>query len=1109
MSTTQTTSPTDTQPKAGAVPVRAPKKERPCSCAGGGAECETCKKKAEEPILQRKAAGPARAATAPPSVNRVLDSPGRPLDAPARSFMEPRFGRDFGGVRVHTDPAAAESARAVDAHAYTVGQHIVFDSGKYDPHSGPGRNLLAHELAHTVQQRGAGPAPSVLRLGETPEYNHLESEASRVAQSVVHHPGATSVPRSAGVASRPILSRAKKDSPTATSPKEEDANDNLKKVGVEKYTLQDDTVLAKMSEAFLVPANKGDVIGNWDTWAGAGKLKATYDWVAGKNANPRGSDPDKRALWLKKVHWDADPDPGAKWKAAGGDTASFNPPKAGGKTCQVDHIVELQIGGENEPDNMQMLDSRPNASSGGKIRGQISQKAEEIKAALNKEPKIKTSARNVEITYRKVAKGAVDPEAPQPGKCYDVEKSVSGTGAPAAKETGGIEFPILAGSSAASMFAATAAEAIVKLEDSADTRNKTVATLIPGLSLTKWQRTNPKNPNDGGTVHAHLDPKNEGKGKPTLPAALFSEVKGEISMQRTAKDGSLKLAGGPKGLKAIFKYLSPVDFTSLKLEDDGTLSGAGKITPKKLLPPFEIVFNKDEFKAVKAIPPEKLQKLVPIPGVKILSSDLMLQIAPVFAPSGEIGFSLDVAKRHLLNGQIKASADEQGLVLGGAVQVSLPGVDNADGKIQYQGGQWSGSAEIKTTQLKEKFKQIKSGEVSVVFSDKGMSGAGKVMLDLPLTDGVEAELGYADSKWSFKGTGKFKIPGIKEADVNINYDGEHLTGGTGPQGIQFELVKGVDGTLHLHYNNGKFSGSGKLTVHKGKAQGWIQVDMHEGKDAPTFSGKGEVTYPLTKDLIATGGIEINERGKIRLSGALEFPKPIPLFAAKHGEYKFFEIGINIPIPGASIPGLGGVEARIDGSLSAGYALGPGELRNTKIEAAFDPLEEKPDAEIAMTSTLYIGGNVHISGRIAGSIRLDAFVASVGGGIALTLTASLDGALTSQMKLQYAKSRFTADLDFNMLAGLALTLALDAFVNAEAGWGPLKVSTEYDWKLASYTYDTGAKFGMKLKNPIHYASDEPIKLPSFDDIEWVVPKIDPGDMMHKVFSGTGPSSKEKQ
>src|SRR5215470_9000328 len=89
----------------------------------------------------------------PPLVQAELRSPGEPLQRGTREYMEARFRCDFSKVRVHTGETAAESARAVHALAYTVGNHIVFGAGQYAAGSGDGARLLAHELAHVLQQR--------------------------------------------------------------------------------------------------------------------------------------------------------------------------------------------------------------------------------------------------------------------------------------------------------------------------------------------------------------------------------------------------------------------------------------------------------------------------------------------------------------------------------------------------------------------------------------------------------------------------------------------------------------------------------------------------------------------------------------------------------------------------------------------------------------------------------------------------------------------------------------------------------------------------------------------------------------------------------------------
>jgi hypothetical protein len=87
-------------------------------------------------------------------VTDTLARSGQPLAPATQALFAPRFGFDFSGVRVHTDGSAALSARDVRAKAYTVGRHVVFNSGQYSPQTLTGMRLLAHELTHVVQQAG-------------------------------------------------------------------------------------------------------------------------------------------------------------------------------------------------------------------------------------------------------------------------------------------------------------------------------------------------------------------------------------------------------------------------------------------------------------------------------------------------------------------------------------------------------------------------------------------------------------------------------------------------------------------------------------------------------------------------------------------------------------------------------------------------------------------------------------------------------------------------------------------------------------------------------------------------------------------------------------------
>jgi hypothetical protein len=111
------------------------------------------KKETETPV-QPAPAAPARSVPAYARVDAALAAPGRPLDPSTRRSMESRFGYDFSGVRVHDDARAAGEAARIDAAAFTVGEDIVFGAGRHEPASSEGRRLLAHELAHVVQQTG-------------------------------------------------------------------------------------------------------------------------------------------------------------------------------------------------------------------------------------------------------------------------------------------------------------------------------------------------------------------------------------------------------------------------------------------------------------------------------------------------------------------------------------------------------------------------------------------------------------------------------------------------------------------------------------------------------------------------------------------------------------------------------------------------------------------------------------------------------------------------------------------------------------------------------------------------------------------------------------------
>lgn len=154
-----------------------PQIQRKCGCGGA---CPKCSARRE---AQGTSVGGKEGSGILSSVYSALRSSGQPLDPCTRNYFESRFDREFGSVRLHTDRTAAESAGAIGAKAYTVGRHMVFGKGQYAPSTSEGKSLMAHELAHVVQQGAASSIPGS-GLSIDPASSGLEAEADTAARAV-------------------------------------------------------------------------------------------------------------------------------------------------------------------------------------------------------------------------------------------------------------------------------------------------------------------------------------------------------------------------------------------------------------------------------------------------------------------------------------------------------------------------------------------------------------------------------------------------------------------------------------------------------------------------------------------------------------------------------------------------------------------------------------------------------------------------------------------------------------------------------------------------------------------------------------------------------------
>lgn len=157
------------------TPVQNRLLQRKCAYGSTSGWTSECAREKQEPKELNRAID--HCSEAPSIVHEVLRSPGQPLDRATRALMELRLHHDFGRVRVHTDSRAAESTRAVNAIAYTVGRDVVFRREAYNTRTDWGRDLLAHELVHTIQQEGSQSTPGeMLTIGEADTASEIEAE---------------------------------------------------------------------------------------------------------------------------------------------------------------------------------------------------------------------------------------------------------------------------------------------------------------------------------------------------------------------------------------------------------------------------------------------------------------------------------------------------------------------------------------------------------------------------------------------------------------------------------------------------------------------------------------------------------------------------------------------------------------------------------------------------------------------------------------------------------------------------------------------------------------------------------------------------------------------
>lgn len=1102
--------------------------QRKCACGSAPAgSCEGCNGKS---ALQRKAEG-TQATRIPPSVNRVLRRPGHPMDRDTRGFMESRFGRDFGGVRLHTDAEAARSAREIEAQAYTVGNQIVFGDGHYRPKTAKGQHLLAHELAHTVQQQGLQ-ARSEAPLDVTSPGQALERQADQAANAALRGGPMPAL----GGASAPVVAMAPETS-TGSDEKvpapstegnewrELPANDQRRKRGITAEAGPSTSlpgakgggsVMAFRVGAFRVPNAKGGkkARGAYQRALNAGALRATIA-ISGNEAHAadlsqgRANTPELRANWLRKVGW-TEATAANNWSLlVGGNKQEGKQrfvPKVGDQTCDMDHVLELQVMGTNVDKNVQVLDPGPNRASGSKIASFLRELAQAAYNGIASDAK----PNSVILHFTSVVPdddpepvcGGCPPEGQPATSCCQVEQCATSpegrkrtnSNASDTAETAGPEgttpFEIKAGGASATLHALPAGSDTDLLKSGP--ANATAAELIPGVLLGTLHRTSDK----GGTLRGKLDdmPIRGRKRGTRIPVNLRGQPpKLEFAVDDETRKLTL-LTRRPQ-LAFTYPYLSrgTVDLT---YDPELGFSGLGKLTPSLPLlssTTLAVELEPDSLRVRLETPAEKMKS--PIPGFRFTRAELTALLLPEFKPEGVLAFEVGPQGRPIATGNMNVTADEGGLVLSGTLEAHLPRVDQARGEIMYRHGEWTGGITIASTQIR--IPGIQSGQLNVGFTKKGVSVDGEAIAAIPGGNVVTFRAQRTKAgDYLYAGDATLRVPGLQPVNAHIQYDGRTFHGkastgvNLGPLSGKVNLEYVADGDK----GTSDLSGKGSLTIKKGRVNGTFTGKVAKG----VLTGEGHVQVKLTDKLVGQVGITLDERQHLRVSGGLVVSDPVQLFPRVPeggGHKELFHRSLDIPIVGITLGPLGaiGLIARISVGFGVNYHFGPGTLDKIQLKVAFNPLENDMALTADGRAELYIPAYAGAYLRLRGALGLSAAIASLTGGIEASAELGLQGGARSAVDFHYEKGGFSIEGVTRISAHPVFRLGLIANVIAEVG----ALEWRKDWKLANFEVGSGWELGLEAK--IGYSSNTGVKLPALSEIRWIYPQhIDPTAILRALF-----------
>lgn len=1063
----------------------AKEEQKPAAAAGGEI------KRKEEPASTNSAADK------PGTVNEVTGrlGAGQPIDAATRSFFESRLGRDLSDVRIHTDGAAAQSSQQISARAFTFGNHIAFAQGEYQPDSESGKRLLAHELAHVMQNDDMSAVNSVQRKID-PKYDKPDDLSDATTDPVKKKaalPALQTLKLPAIKARHAEVYKKKASAKTLKRPKGYDRESPAFGTEQEKNWKDGINLAGKYTEIGYKEGESNQTL----TFYGAPNRPLTG--TAGELL-------DK----LKIPKWAPD----GSWFETG---------------MQIDHIVEAQVNGEDAFSNYELLSGPHNNSSGAKLSQAIRGNLRTYLTAIDKNP----SKKNVDlylqdndIVFDKVEGGGESKTNSEKGAQFWSSTQINAGAhlswlkpdAKAEKDDGTKKdrFALHSFTGQGFIEAFNLSGNTVSVKNSGRLHGIKLASIIlnPG-----FDKASP-----GATIGTLT-------GSWELPKGVQGPEE-QLVVSLTAIDKK-PYAGAMASLPPPTLNVngaSPVTFTQIDfLRGEVTANGTLKTT-HEMFPGVEIPvrWRGDDFAFEHTFSTDNLK--LSLPGVTVDEASLTLSFGTKgLGAEGMVGFTVAGFGNGMIIVGMKMG-EKPVLYAKGTLIADRKLFDQAEITIGYSSDEgFSGKGTLAITNP-AKIKGIKSAKLTASYEKSVFKATGDVSPDIP---GLKsASLGVTYDK-SLVITGKLmiddKVPGVESAEIGVTVKEEGDKWKVAADGLVTPKLPGLKGAqLKFAYDDGFVLLEGKFAIKKGPLDGEFMAGVTNGKvnekgeregtgSGTTFTAYGSalIKADFYKDKL-TGKLKLRllPDGTIRVGGGLEV-KDFEVFKKIPDNDELFRTDIKSPkIP---IPGLGfsvgsvsvGVTFWGSGFIRAFASVGPGKLTGISVDVEeFNPetvtfadliISGKGSFEVPANAGLEIGAAAHI-GLSAAIVEADASIGITG---KVDIPEAKQPVLKANSKFKYNQKTgldVMNDISLNIQPALEFALKGSVAVNLNLLIDTVTLWSK-DWTVGKASFDL--PIGINASGSLGYNSEKGLTTKAEDLIKVDKPDFDNPDNMRKILDGSGP------